>query len=68
MLYLLVLMMLINALFRAHGDAAVAAIVMVGSAVVNIGLDPVLIYGWGPIPALGGNGQGCCRPDGSARC
>ena len=52
----LVLMMLINALFRAHGDAAVAAIVMVGSAVVNIGLDPVLIYGWGPIPALGTEG------------
>ena len=52
----LVLMMLINALFRAHGDAAVAAIVMVGSAVVNIGLDPVLIYGWGPIPSLGTEG------------
>lgn len=52
----LVLMMLINALFRAHGDARVSAAIMVGTAVVNIGLDPALIFGWGPLPALGTEG------------
>ncbi|PRY95534.1 putative MATE family efflux protein [Hasllibacter halocynthiae] len=49
----LVSMMVVNAIFRAHGDGTTAAGVMVLSAVVNVALDPVLIFGWGPIPGLG---------------
>ena len=49
---LLVLMMVINSLFRAHGNGAISAAIMVLSAVVNIALNPILIFGWGPIPAL----------------
>ena len=52
----LVVMMLILAIFRAHGDAKVAATLMVISAVINVGLDPVLIYGLGPIPEMGTEG------------
>ncbi|NNF25316.1 MAG: MATE family efflux transporter [Rhodobacteraceae bacterium] len=48
----LVLMMTINATFRAHGDGARSAIIMVISAAVNVALDPILIFGWGPIPAM----------------
>lgn len=49
----LVSMMLINAVFRAHGSGASSAMVMVFSALVNIATTPVLILGLGPIPALG---------------
>ncbi|SHI36769.1 MATE family efflux transporter [Wenxinia saemankumensis] len=52
----LVLMMQLNAVFRAHGRAGVAMTTMVGAAIVNIALDPVLIFGWGPIPGLGTGG------------
>ena len=48
----LVLMMLTNAVFRAHGDSMTAAGVMFGVAVINIGLDPIFIFGWGFIPAM----------------
>ena len=48
----LVTMMLSNAIFRAHGDSKVSATLMVMSAVVNVGLNPILIFGWAFIPAL----------------
>ena len=53
---LLVLMMVVNALFRAHGNGGISAVIMVLAAVVNIALDPILIFGWGPVPALGTEG------------
>ena len=49
----LVSMMVVNAIFRAHGDGTTAAAVMVLAAVLNVALDPLLIFGWGPVPALG---------------
>ena len=52
----LVAMMVGNAVFRAHGKSGLAASTMVLAAVVNVALDPVLIFGWGPIPALGMEG------------
>ncbi|MEL6957673.1 MAG: MATE family efflux transporter [Pseudomonadota bacterium] len=52
----LVVMMLSQATFRAHGDGATAAIVMVASAVINIALTPLFIYGTGPAPELGTGG------------
>ena len=49
----LVSMMLVNGVFRAHGQGLASAGIMVGSAVVNVATTPLLILGWGPIPALG---------------
>lgn len=44
--------MLINALFRAHGDSRVSAAFMVSESVFNIVLTPLLIFGWGFIPGF----------------
>ncbi len=49
----LVLLMTCNALFRAHGDAVRASAFMVLAAAVNIALNPLLIFGWGPIEGQG---------------
>ena len=49
----LVAMMLINAIFRAHGNGGRSALIMVFSAVFNVALTPTLILGWGPAPELG---------------
>ncbi|OAN81788.1 MATE family efflux transporter [Jannaschia sp. EhC01] len=49
----LVLMMVINAVFRAHGNSVNASIFMIVAAVVNIALNPLLIFGWGDIAGLG---------------
>ncbi|UCE25164.1 MAG: MATE family efflux transporter, partial [Candidatus Zixiibacteriota bacterium] len=43
----------IYAVFRASGDTRTPTLVGVGSVLLNIGLDPVLIFGLGPFPALG---------------
>ncbi|WP_224823215.1 MATE family efflux transporter [Cognatishimia sp. MH4019] len=48
----LVLMMITNAVFRAHGDSITAALTMLGVAIINIALDPLFIFGWGPVPAM----------------
>ena len=48
----------LNAVFRAGGEARIAASVMLTQAVINILLDPLLIFGLGPIPALGVEGAG----------
>ncbi|MEM6325129.1 MAG: MATE family efflux transporter [Pseudomonadota bacterium] len=53
---LLVGLMVTNALFRAHGSAALASLFMILGAVINLGLNPLLIFGYGTIPALGTEG------------
>lgn len=45
--------MAIGNIIRAEGNPMLPAVVMVLSAVINIILDPVLIFGLGPIPAMG---------------
>ena len=41
---------------RATGDTRLPSLLMVLAAIINIALDPVLIFGVGPIPAMGLNG------------
>jgi putative MATE family efflux protein len=49
----LVVPMVGNSAIRATGDTRTPAAMMLGAAAVNIALDPVLIFGWGPIPEMG---------------
>ncbi|WP_233267403.1 MATE family efflux transporter [Paraglaciecola sp. L3A3] len=42
-----------NSVLRASGDTKTPSYVMAVGGFVNVLLDPLLIFGWGPIPALG---------------
>ncbi|WP_237134544.1 MATE family efflux transporter [Pseudohongiella sp. O18] len=50
---LLVAIICANAVLRANGDTRTPSILMAAAGLINAALDPLFIFGLGPIPAMG---------------
>jgi putative MATE family efflux protein len=57
-----------NSVLRAFGDTKTPSIIMAVGGAINVALDPILIFGWGPIPALGIQGAAIATATAWAVC
>lgn len=49
----LIMPMIGNSVLRASGDTKMPSVIMGGAGLINAILDPILIFGFGPVPAMG---------------
>ncbi len=58
--FVIIIILFVNeamgSIFRASGDTTSPTIAFASGTALNIALDPILIFGWGPFPAMGVSG------------